>query len=451
VRALLDDPFLRALAGTYSRDALRDAARRALDRARERIVQGESASVAPEDVLRVLETESRPMLRRVVNATGVVLHTNLGRAPLAPEAVARMVDAAGYANLELRLSTGARGGRDDAVDEHVRALTGCEAAFAVNNGAAAALLALAALAAGREVIVSRGELVEIGGGFRVPEVLAQSGCRLVEVGTTNRTRTDDYRRAMGPATAALLRVHRSNFALTGFVEDAPMPDVAALAHEADVSLLYDQGTGDPSAVRQAFTDGADLVLFSGDKLLGGPQAGIVAGRRALVDAARRHPLARALRVDKLRLAALEATLALWRTRGEGAIPVQRMLAEDADSVRARAQAVAEGAGGEVVQVAAAAGGGTLPERDLPSFAVRLSGPHPDALAAALRTGEPAVVARVEDDAVLLDARTVAPGEIEELRSAIRAALAALSQAAIPSEAFPRAEPAQREDGGASGC
>lgn len=426
VRALLDDPQLRALAARHSRELVTEAARYVVERARERLKAGEGATVAAAEVVREVAARVRPKLRRVLNATGVVLHTNLGRAPLAPLALAHAVEAArGYANLELVLETGARGGRDDGVDAHLQALVGCERAFAVNNGAAAALLALAACAAGREVVVSRGELVEIGGGFRVPEVLVQSGCRLVEVGTTNRTRAADYAAVLGQGTGALLKVHRSNFALVGFTEEASLAELAALGRPRGIPLLYDQGTGDLDRVRRALADGADLVLFSGDKLLGGPQAGLVAGRAALVEQARRHPLARALRVDRLRLAALETTLSLWRQQRFAELPAARMLGEELATVRDRARALlrllGEGPFG-VVESEAAAGGGTRPGELLASAAVELRCGRAQRLAALLRTGEPAVVVRVVDGHVRLDARTLLPEELEEAALAVRAAL-----------------------------
>lgn len=379
--------------------------------------------VGPAEVEAELAAILEPWLRPVINATGIVLHTNLGRAPLAEAAVSRLVEVArGYGNLELRLATGERGGRHDPVDQHVRALTGAERAFAVNNGAAAALLMLASAAAGREVIVSRGELVEIGGGFRIPEVLEQSGCRLVEVGTTNRTRITDYQRAITPNTGALLKVHPSNFAIVGFTGDVSLRQLGQLAREKGVPLLFDQGSGELAGVREAIAAGAYTVTFSGDKLLGGPQAGILAGKSEAIGRALSHPLARALRLDKLGTAALEATLALRRAGRAGELPVERMLSESAETVRERAEAMARGVGDacrrSVVSSEAAAGGGSRPGETVESFALRIETDAPDEFAAFLRRGRPAVLGRVEKGAVLLDARTVSDDEIDALISAI---------------------------------
>jgi len=378
----------------------------------------------------------RPSLRRVLNATGVIVHTNLGRAPLAPAAraaVARM--AAGYSNLELDLESGERGSRHDHVARLVCELTGAEAAMAVNNCAAAVLLAAAALAGGRELVVSRGQLIEIGGGFRIPEVVAQAGARLVEVGTTNRTRLDDYRRALSPDTGAVLRAHASNFRTIGFVEEVEIEPLCSLG----VPVVDDVGSGvladelellaDEPPVRRSVRAGAALVCFSGDKLLGGPQAGIIAGTREAVDAARRHPLARAVRIDKLSLAALEATLALYRdpelARAE--LPVLAMLSAGEDELQRRAEMLAAETGGEVVSGVARVGGGALPLLELAGPAVAID-PDParpggaDALAAALRRNDPPVMARIRQDRVVLDPRTLSDEEAREVARAVRAAL-----------------------------
>src|SRR5207248_611930 len=347
-----------------------DAARAVLARAREEI----RAGADPGDLAARLNDELRaartPSLRRVLNATGVIVHTNLGRAPLAAEAIAHVVEAArGYSNLELDLRDGVRGSRQDHVAPILRRLTGAEAAIVVNNNAAALLLALAALAEDREVIVSRGELIEIGDGFRIPDVLARSGARLVEVGTTNRTRAADYEAAVGPGTALLLRVHQSNFRVVGFAEQPRLDELAAVARRHDLPLVDDLGSGvlagtrllqgesEPSA-RESLAGGADLVCFSGDKLLGGPQAGIVVGRAELVERLRRHPLHRAVRADKLTLAALEGTLRVYLDAPER-IPVLRMLREDVETVRARAERLASLVGGSVVQKVGRGGGGAL--------------------------------------------------------------------------------------------
>ena len=296
------------------------AAREVLERAREEIRAGSEPGDLQARLDEALAAARRPALRRVLNATGVLVHTNLGRAPLAPAALDRIADASGYSNLEYDLSSGSRGSRQDHLAPLLRRLTGAEAAIVVNNNAAAMLLALAALAEGREVVVSRGELIEIGDGFRIPDVLARSGARLVEVGTTNRTRAADYERAIGPETALLLRVHQSNFRVVGFTEQPRLDELAAVARRHELPLLDDLGSGalvdvegEPTPAA-ALAAGADLVCFSGDKLLGGPQAGIVAGRADLIEKLRRHPLHRALRSDKLTLAALEGTLALYLDR-----------------------------------------------------------------------------------------------------------------------------------------
>jgi len=425
VTALADHPSLAAEQARYGRESVVDAARQVIADVRVQLKAGTERTADAAAVKAELARRDRPRLHRVINATGVILHTNLGRAPLAAAAQDAVGAVAGYCNLELRLDTGTRGGRNDGVDEHLRALTGAERAFAVNNGAAAALLSLAAVASGREVVVSRGELVEIGGGFRVPDVLAQSGCRLVEVGTTNRTRWDDYERALSPQTGAILKVHQSNFRISGFTEEVEIPELALLAQAARVPLIYDQGTGDLAVLRAAITAGTDLITSSGDKLLGGPQAGLLLGRREAVDRARQHPLARALRIDKLALAGLEATLALWRSDRRGEIPTVAMLAEPPASVRARAEELGGLLGPSipwsVVTAVGAAGGGTRPDEPVPSWALTVSIDRAHVLAGLLRRGEPAVLARVADGALVLDLRTVARRDLSELGQAFRRA------------------------------
>jgi L-seryl-tRNA(Ser) seleniumtransferase len=366
----------------------------------------------------------------VLNATGVIVHTNLGRAPLpsaARAAVARV--ARGYSNLELDLKTGERGSRHDHIERLLCELTGAEAAIAVNNCAAAVLLCAAALGgADRELIVSRGQLIEIGGGFRIPEVVAQAGARLVEIGTTNRTRLDDYRRAIGPQTGALLRVHPSNFRTLGFVEAVEIEAMCGLG----VPVIDDLGSGvlaaqlellaDEPPVRRSVAAGAALVCFSGDKLLGGPQAGLIVGRHDSVELCRRHPLARAVRIDKLSVAALAATLALYRDPEWAAreIPVLAMLSAPESELKRRAQTLATVTGGELVTSTARVGGGALPLLELPGPAVALDGPA-DALARALREGDPAVLGRIQRDRLLLDPRTLTDDEVEEVGRAVRAA------------------------------
>jgi L-seryl-tRNA(Ser) seleniumtransferase len=402
------------------------AARAGLTRAREEITSGHDPGDLVERTLAELAGARAPQLRRALNATGVIVHTNLGRAPLPEAALARALEVGhGYSNLEYELAAGARGSRQDHVAGILRRLTGAEAALVVNNNAAAVMLALAALSEGREVLVSRGELIEIGDGFRIPDVLARSGARLREVGTTNRTRAADYERAIGPETAVLLRVHQSNFRVVGFTEQPTVEQLAAVAARAGLPLVDDLGSGvlvhlegEPSA-KESLAAGADLVCFSGDKLLGGPQAGIVAGRADLVERLRRHPLQRALRADKLTLAALEGTLGLYLEpeRALREVPVLRMLQEPAEAVRARAERLAAAVGGEVEETVARVGGGALPLAKLPSFACAVE----EELAAPLRTGEPPVVGVLRDGRLLLDCRTLDDAEADEIAGAVAAA------------------------------
>jgi L-seryl-tRNA(Ser) seleniumtransferase len=371
----------------------------------------------------------RPSLRRVVNATGVIVHTNLGRAPLSDAARAAVARAAtGYSNLELDLGGGRRGSRHDHVEALLRELTGAEGALVVNNCAAAVLLATAALAGdGREVVVSRGQLIEIGGSFRIPDVVAQSGAVLREVGTTNRTRLRDYAAALGDATGAILRAHPSNFRAVGFVEDVSIEALCGLG----VPVIDDVGSGvladevellgEEPSVRRSVRAGAALVCFSGDKLLGGPQAGVLVGGAEAVAACKRHPLARALRIDKLSLAALEATLALYRDpeQARREIPVLAMLEADPAVLQTRAERLASAIGGEVVEAVAKVGGGALPLLELTGPAVALHSGSPDATAARLRAGDPPVLARIQDGRVLLDPRTMADEEVVWVAAALR--------------------------------
>jgi L-seryl-tRNA(Ser) seleniumtransferase len=374
----------------------------------------------------------RPSLRRVLNATGVVVHTNLGRAPLAAEARAAVARAAeGYANLEFDLDAGERGSRQAHVEALLRELTGAEAGLAVNNCAAATLLAAAALAGGRDLVVSRGQAIEIGGAFRIPDVIAQAGARMVEVGTTNRTRLSDYAAVLGDDTGAILRAHPSNFRTVGFVEAVEIEALCSLG----VPVIDDVGSGvladdlealaDEPAVRRSVRAGAAVVCFSGDKLLGGPQAGLMVGERDAIAACRRHPLARAVRIDKLSLAALEATLHLYRdpAHAREAIPVLAMLDADPATLDTRARRLADATGGTVVAATARVGGGALPLLELHGPAVALD-PGPagaDAFAAALRAGDPPLVGRIQDGRLLLDPRTLTD---EEADAAARVVLAA---------------------------
>ena len=417
VDRVLRDGAVRALLERHPRGQVVDAIRALLDEHR-------AAGTAPNGVADAVAARLRPSLGRVVNATGVVLHTNLGRAPLAPAAIAAVVDAAGAASLEWDRATGARGSRHVHVVEHLRALTGAEDACVANTNAGAVLLALCSLGGG-DVVVSRGQLVEIGGGFRVPDVLATSGVRLVEVGTTNRTRLADYAAAIGPGTAAVLRVHPSNFRTVGFTEDVGVAELAALTRERGVVLVDDLGSGvlvadpripDEPDARAAVAAGADLVCFSADKLLGGPQAGIVVGTAAAVARCRAHPLMRALRPGKLTLAALEATLALHREpeRAWREIPALAMIGAPPAERRGHADALAAAVAGGVVETIGRAGGGTLPLLALPSWAVALDAPDADALAARLRDGDPPVAARVTQGRVLLDVLALDDRDLRDL-------------------------------------
>jgi L-seryl-tRNA(Ser) seleniumtransferase len=402
-----------------------EAARAVLAHARAEIRAGVDPGDLGERMATELAAARRPSLRRVLNATGVIVHTNLGRAPLPAAALERAVAVGkGYSNLEYDLAEGARGSRQDHVAALLRRLTGAEAAIVVNNNAAAMLLALAALAEGREVLVSRGELIEIGDGFRIPDVLARSGARLVEVGTTNRTRAADYDGAATADAALLLRVHQSNFRVIGFAERPSLRELAAVAGSHGLPLLDDLGSGvfvdvggEPTA-RGSLADGADLVCFSGDKLLGGPQAGIVVGRTDLVERLRRHPLHRALRIDKLGLAALEGTLLLYLdpARARREVPVLRMLNEDAAAARRRAERLADLVGGTVEETVARVGGGALPLTELRSSACAVE----ESLAAPLRLHETPVIGIVRDGKLLLDCRTLADEEIDEVAAAVHA-------------------------------
>ncbi|MDP2054175.1 MAG: L-seryl-tRNA(Sec) selenium transferase, partial [Acidobacteriota bacterium] len=392
---------------------------------------GEAASAHIESAAsEALTSRARGSLRPVINATGVVIHTNLGRAPLAPAALQRAAAiAAGYSNLEYDLAAGTRGSRTVHAESLLTALTGAEAAIVVNNNAAATLLILTGLANGREVVISRGELVEIGGGFRVPDVMRQSGATLREVGTTNRTRVNDYTATVTPATAMFLRVHPSNFRIEGFTERPALADLVQAGRAMGVPVVEDIGSGclvedlagEPS-VQASIAAGVDLVCFSGDKLLGGPQCGIIAGSRALVDRLRTHPLMRALRADKITFALLEATLAEYVAgRAASTIPVQQMLHASAESIESRAQALAERlatTGWQVATIcgASAVGGGSAPGLELPTVLLSIgrAGESAAATEAWLRTLDPPVVARIEADRVVLDLRTVLPAQDELL-------------------------------------
>jgi len=468
IDALRQRARVRELERLFGGPAIVEALRRAAAAVRGDLLGGPAGPGRPgreqEDVAAMIEARTaadlaaavEPSLRGVINATGVLIHTNLGRSPLSPAALDRVREVAGgYANLEYDLAAGRRGARDTHAEALLRRLLGVEAAVVVNNNAAATLLVLAALAAGREVVVSRGELVEIGGGFRVPDVMAQSGAILREVGTTNKTRVDDYRAALNERTALILRVHRSNFRIEGFTEQPSLASLAALGRERGIPVVEDLGSGylglpgeegdaaldarlaGEPRVQASVSAGIDLVCFSGDKLLGGPQAGIVVGRRALVDAVRRHPLMRALRVDKLTYAALEATLGEYVAGRAGrTLPLLAMLQAGEDHIGARADAVrarlaeALRAGGEaagvvlsVIEGESAVGGGTTPglgiATRLLAVAQRLG---PDWLDARLRANDPPIVGRIEHDRLLIDLRTVEEADDEVVLAALARAL-----------------------------
>jgi len=431
IEQLRQRPAVRALEARFGAEATVGALRAAAAEARRALASGADAKVVgsiEQAAATQLAAAFRPSLAPVINATGVVIHTNLGRAPLAAAAIERVADVArGYSSLEYDVDRGVRGRRDVHAEGLVCRLTGAEAAVVVNNNAAATMIVLAALAAGREVIVSRGELVEIGGGFRVPDVMAQSGATLREVGTTNKTRAADYASAVSDHTALILRVHPSNFTIEGFTERPHLAELVAIGKKFNIPVAEDLGSGnvagtDPGSdtvsdpmVAATIAAGVDVCCFSGDKLLGGPQAGIIVGRRAQLDRIRKHPLMRALRVDKMTYAALEATLAEYVAgRAQTTVPVQRMLTMTAAEIRARADAVADairanhGWRADVVKGASAIGGGSAPGVELPTWliAIEKAGTTPDGLEAALRSQTPPIVARIERDRVLLDLRTV---------------------------------------------
>ena len=441
VDRILQHPAVAPLRGRYANGRLTEQARAVLERARADLANSSRSPADLEElaqaVVASIEALDRPSLRPVINATGVVLHTNLGRAPLS-DATRTAMDAAGrsFSNLEYDLPAGRRGSRFDHLGVLVKAVTGAEAGLAVNNNASALLLSLAALATGREVVVSRGQAVEIGGGFRIPDIVRQSGATLVEVGTTNRTRVSDYRSALGSASAVLLRIHASNFKIIGFTEQPSLSEMRTVADEDGTLLLDDLGSGclldttrhglsrEPT-VQDSLADGADLVLFSGDKLLGGPQAGIIVGRAELVAQIGSHPLARAVRPDKTTIAGLAATLRHYLLgEAETQIPVWRMIATSVDALDQRATAWRDAIGsGAVIEGRSMIGGGSLPGESLPTRVLALT-PSEGAsqLADRLRSGEPAIVARVEHDSLRLDPRTVDPSEDEAVIGVLQRAL-----------------------------
>jgi L-seryl-tRNA(Ser) seleniumtransferase len=451
VDALLASSAFSDLLETRPRSLVVEALRRTLHRVREELATGARDAVPAEaeiagETLLDLEAMDRPSIRRVINATGVPLHTNLGRAPL-PEAARLALDdvARGYSNIEYDIESGARGSRHAHVRALLSELTGAEDALVVNNNAAAVVLALNELADGREVIVSRGELVEIGGSFRVPEIIAKSGARIVEVGATNRTHADDYEGAIGPQTGVLLKVHRSNFSQSGFVSEVAIEELADIAHRHELPVVHDLGSGLlPDAqrafglpaephVRGSLGAGADVLTFSGDKLLGGPQAGIILGRADLIARLRVNPLLRALRVGKLTLAALEATLRLWRDEGTAAaeVPALAMIGAGEEALRQRAERIASAlreraqkANIELVEGSAEVGGGSYPGVELASWVLRVTveGRSERELETACRAGTPPVIGRVRDGALCLDPRTVLPDDESDFIDAVSNAL-----------------------------
>jgi L-seryl-tRNA(Ser) seleniumtransferase len=446
VEALLAEPGIAPLLAAHPRALVVRAVREAVDAAR--AGGGTPPAGGWEGAVHAAVSRlAAPSLAPVINATGVVLHTNLGRAPLAPAAIAALARAAqGYTALEYDLGRGARGSRHAHCRDLLVELTGARDALVVNNAAGAVLLALSALARGGSAVVSRGELVEIGGSFRIPDIMARSGAALVEVGTTNRTHRKDYEAALTADSRLLLKVHRSNFQVTGFTADVPARELADVAHARSALCLYDLGSGllldlsgwglsgEPT-VREAVASGADVVAFSGDKLLGGPQAGILLGSEAAIAACRADPIARAVRADKLTLAALEATLALYRDpeTARREIPVLRMLTENLESVKRRGEALLKGVTGgdrrveaELVQGESEVGGGSFPGAKLPTWLVAIAPGHltPDTCLARLRSAEPPVIARIADDRVVLDPRTILPDQLDVTARAVTAALTA---------------------------
>jgi L-seryl-tRNA(Ser) seleniumtransferase len=465
VSELLESAPLKGLSGRLSRNVVVSEVRTFLDRLRTEIQESAAERHIPtpaelaEKIAEWILAEEQPPLRPVINATGVLLHTGLGRAPLAEEAIeAIALVARGYASVEVDLKTGERSQRVRAVEKHLRQLTGAEAVLVVNNNAAATMLALAAIVAsdkspaGKEVIVSRGQLVEIGGSYRLPDVMTCSGARLKEVGTTNKTRLSDYAAAIGDETAAILRVHTSNYAVVGFTEQPSLAELVALSQERKIPLIDDIGsgalidlsrygvTGEPLA-SESIKAGADLVLFSGDKLLGGPQCGIIAGKKTFVQMAAAHPMARAMRVDKLTLAALAATLRLYRDENvaENAIPLLTLLSTPLENLKLRAERLAAQmaatknvASAEAVLGEACLGGGSLPGQHIPTWCIALTPKRGsvDSLAARLRAGSPAIFGRVQKDRLLLDLRSVPPRHDLDLVEAIKR-LGTASDAANP--------------------
>jgi L-seryl-tRNA(Ser) seleniumtransferase len=464
---------LHALAGEHGQERVTEAVREELEALRQQLKEGGplngevDARAVAERAAGRLRRQGEPRLRPVINATGIVLHTNLGRAPAAEEAArAAYAAARGYLNLELDLASGKRSARQDAVREWVCRLTGAESATAVNNNAAATVITLRAVARGKEVVISRGQLIEIGGSFRIPEIMAVSGAVLREVGTTNITRLADYERALGPDTGALLRVHTSNYRVAGFTKSVPLEDLVALGRRHGLPVIDDIGSGalldfgrfgfaDEPVARASVAAGADLVLFSGDKLLGGPQAGVIAGRRDWVQKVEKDPLMRAFRLDKMTLAALEATLRLYLNEGRALreVPVLRMLGAPPDELRRRAEALAGRlralpglATVEAREDLAYVGGGSLPDQPLKTWVVEVQAREVSdaALASRLRTGTPSVMGRLREGKLVLDVRTVFPEQEAALVGAVEATVAGTALTG-GDEAAPAGDGAEAEE------
>mgnify|MGYP002628021764 CR=1 FL=1 len=442
---VLRHPDLASVSDVYPRQQIVEWIRASVEQCRQTILTGATmdANAAIRFVLQ--QTVQQSMVENgrrqqpVINATGILLHTNLGRAPLAELAVQRMQQSSGYANVEMNLYTGKRNKRGERICELLRLLTGAEDAAIVNNCAAATMLVLQAMAAGKEVIVSRGQLVEIGGGYRLPEVFAASGAILKEVGTTNRTYLRDYENAISENTGAIIRVHRSNFYQGGFVTEPDITDLVSLGKERNVPVIDDLGSGciqdltkfglkEPS-VGQSVAAGSDVSLFSGDKLFGGPQAGIIIGRKVWIEAFRKNPMMRALRVDKVTLAAIEATAEIHLSgQAETELPLLRMLSKPVNKVRQACDDVLaqldvpDSCSVDVVECTSEIGGGSVPGSQIPSFGLRITGHRSDSFTAALRACSPAVLGRIHDDTVLLDLRTVDESQLAELTASLSAAL-----------------------------
>jgi L-seryl-tRNA(Ser) seleniumtransferase len=437
VESLLQEETALSLIDQFGRPLAIQAVRATLEEARTRIRRGDKTPTPDQllsEVEQVLDVWTAPNLHRAINATGVIIHTNLGRSPLSAEAIAAIENISlGYSNLEYDFQRGKRGKREQHLERTLQRITGASAGLVVNNNAAAILLALTGLAKRKEVLISRSQLIEIGGGFRIPEVLKQSGAKLVEVGTTNRTHLDDFKASIGPKTGLIFHAHHSNFKIVGFTTEPTLEQLVQVGKSNDVPVLEDLGSGSlldteqfglghEPTVQESLHVGANLVAFSGDKLLGGPQAGILVGDRDLIQRLKKHPLARAVRADKLCLAALDATLnAYMKDEAIQKLPVWMMISTTEEQLKARAENWSKALGaGEVVQGKSTVGGGSLPEETLPTWLLAIDRKHPQKLAAKLR--EHKIIARIQNDQVVLDPRTVLPSEDEVLLASLKSIL-----------------------------